>query len=99
MRKHLIFGFLIVGALLMLLPASSAWAHPRTRVSVFFFHDFFWPSFYYYPPPYYGPTYIPEAAAIDTDIHPERAEIWLDGHYIGIADQFDGFPRYLKVSP
>jgi hypothetical protein len=60
-----------------------------------------WVGWWYPPPPagVYGPEYVPADAAIDTDIHPEEAEVWLDGHYIGIADQFDGFPRYLRVAP
>lgn len=33
--------------------------------------------------------------AIDLDVSPERAEIYLDGQYIGIADEYDGFPSYL----
>jgi hypothetical protein len=33
--------------------------------------------------------------ALDTDISPERAEVWLDGERIGVADDFDGFPDYL----
>lgn len=33
--------------------------------------------------------------ALDLDVRPERAEIYLDGQYVGIADEYDGFPRYL----
>ncbi|MCM2270370.1 MAG: PEGA domain-containing protein, partial [Thermoanaerobaculia bacterium] len=33
--------------------------------------------------------------ALDTDVSPERAEVWLDGRKIGVADDFDGFPNYL----
>lgn len=33
--------------------------------------------------------------ALDTDVSPERAEIWVDGRRVGVADEFDGFPDYL----
>lgn len=35
--------------------------------------------------------------AIDCDVMPEEASIYIDGKYIGIADQFDGWPRYLYI--
>ncbi|MBZ0114124.1 MAG: PEGA domain-containing protein, partial [Thermoanaerobaculia bacterium] len=38
----------------------------------------------------YGPS-----GALDLDVSPEEAEIWIDGAYLGIADNFDGFPEYL----
>lgn len=40
---------------------------------------------------YYGDDW----GAIDLDIKPEEAEVYLDGERIGIADNYDGFPRYL----
>ncbi len=52
----------------------------------------------------YGPrwgytTVYPEPGArhgaLDFDVSPERAEIWVDGARIGVADDFDGFPNYL----
>jgi hypothetical protein len=33
--------------------------------------------------------------ALDLDVSPERAEVWVDGRRIGVADDFDGFPSYL----
>lgn len=67
---------------------------------------YYWPWGYwgavplYYPayhPRYYygGPYYGEDAGALDLDVSPEKAEVWLDGRYIGVADQFDGFPEYL----
>jgi hypothetical protein len=76
---------------------------------------FRWWGGYYSPYSYYGPyggygyygrypySYrydsLPDWAAIDTDIAPEEAEIYLDGRYIGIADDFDGYPDYLYLEP
>ncbi|HKY31079.1 MAG TPA: PEGA domain-containing protein [Candidatus Polarisedimenticolia bacterium] len=45
----------------------------------------------------YGPS--ADVAFIDTDISPEKAEVRLDGEYIGVADNFDGYPRFLAVKP
>ena len=57
-------------------------------------------GYYYAPyPGYYGPTYLPDIAYLDTDVSPENAEVILDGESVGIADDYDGFPRYLAVTP
>jgi hypothetical protein len=57
-------------------------------------------GYYYSPyPAYYGSMYLPDIAYIDTDVSPENAEVILDGDSVGIADDFDGFPRYLAVTP
>lgn len=38
-------------------------------------------------------------ARVDTDVSPEAAEVYLDGTYIGSADDFDGFPDHLYLEP
>lgn len=56
---------------------------------------------------YYDPYYSqrrssygsPDWAAIDTDISPEEAEVYVDGEFMGTADDFDGFPEYLYLTP
>jgi hypothetical protein len=63
-----------------------------------------WPGYYgYYG---YGPGYERQVygpaeqwATIDTDISPEEAQVYLDGRYIGTADDFDGNPDYLYLKP
>ena len=54
----------------------------------------------------YGPGYgrAPSragsgAGAIDFDVWPEEAEVWVDGERMGIADELDGFPTYLWLPP
>ncbi len=44
---------------------------------------------------YGGSYYRASAAALDLDISPEEAQIYVDGKLVGIADNYDGFPRYL----
>ncbi len=49
---------------------------------------------------YGGPTIDTRRfAVVDTDISPEAAEIYLNGKYIGTADDFDGYPGYLYLRP
>ncbi len=33
--------------------------------------------------------------ALDLDVKPKKAEVYINGDYVGIADQYDGFPTYL----
>ncbi len=33
--------------------------------------------------------------ALDLNLRPKKAEIYVDGTYVGVADQYDGFPTYL----
>lgn len=79
--------------------------HRRPHV---FFHGYYgYRGWYgpYYGPAYYGPyayPYPPEPpnyAIIDTDISPEEAKVYLDGERLGEADDFDGLPKYLLISP
>ena len=52
---------------------------------------------YYRPYNAYGPS--SQWGVIDTDISPEEARVYLDGRYIGTADDFDGYPDYLYLRP
>lgn len=38
-------------------------------------------------------------AVVKTDVSPEEAQIYLDGKYIGTADDFDGMPDFLYLGP
>jgi hypothetical protein len=56
-----------------------------------------------YPPAYYGPEGgVPMSVAlmsgfggVDLDVKPNRADVWVDGKYVGEARDFDGYPSYL----
>lgn len=46
-------------------------------------------------------AYVPAPRAvawIKTDIEPDEARVYLDGRYIGTADDYDGWPRKLCVA-
>lgn len=40
-------------------------------------------------------AYRHDSGAMDLDVRPEKAQIFLDGQYVGRADDYDGFPTYL----
>ena len=48
---------------------------------------------------YYGYGRAPSGnwAVVDTDVSPESARVYLDGQYVGTADDFDGYPDYLYL--
>lgn len=63
----------------------------------FYYHPYF--GFYYGPyyGPYYphpGPVFVQQsrysASAIRTRVRPVEAEVWVNGYFAGIADDFDG---------
>ena len=68
-----------------------------------FYSSWYWPGYYrpygaylgYGDGGYWGSYYRPDAGALDLDVRPEEASIYLDGELIGIADNYDGWPRYL----
>jgi hypothetical protein len=65
---------------------------------------------YYYGAFYYGRGYGAgygagygggpgDWAVVDADVSPEEARVYLDGRYIGIVDDFDGYPDFLYLRP
>ena len=52
-----------------------------------------WPP---YPPPYGYRGFEPEAS-VRTDVTPREAEVYVDGYYAGVADDFDGAFQRLRV--
>lgn len=69
-----------------------------------FFFGYGWsPAYWQYPyPPYYGPyPYGRYAygnwAAARIEVKPKNAQVYLDGYYVGVVDQFDGVFQRLDV--
>lgn len=50
---------------------------------------------YYRPYPYRAGDYDGDFGALDLNVRPKDTRVYIDGNYIGTADQYDGFPRYL----
>ncbi|MFQ5702180.1 MAG: PEGA domain-containing protein, partial [Acidobacteriota bacterium] len=57
--------------------------------------------FYGYPVYYADHVYETrvDESFVDTDVRPEDADVYLDGRYIGAADDYDGYPQYLRIEP
>jgi len=96
-------------------PAASATAAPRggfrggfhghSRIVIGgYFGPYWgwgWPYYGYgYYGPYEGYRYAASSwGAVKTDVSPEEARVYLDGQYIGTADDFDGWPDKLYLRP
>jgi hypothetical protein len=67
----------------------------------FFLAPFAWSAYYGWP--YGGSVWVEGPyggqvgpwGAVDLNIKPKSAEVFVDGEYVGRVDQLDGFPRYL----
>lgn len=70
----------------------------------------FWGSYYpywgypYWDYPYgygypYGASYYSVAGDVKTKVTPKQAEVYIDGYYAGVADNFDGAFQELHTSP
>ena len=63
-----------------------------------FYYDPFWGPFYPYA---YGP--YPYAARPQADVkieaEPKQAQVYVDGYYAGVVDDFDGVFKRLHTSP
>ncbi len=62
----------------------------------------YYPRAYYYPPyayfPYRADPRLQAAAgsgALDFKVKPKKAQVYLNGKYVGTAGNFDGWPQYL----
>jgi hypothetical protein len=67
----------------------------------FFFADPWYGFQYPYPPrPYgYGYRMYEPDASVRLDVKPKEAEVYVDGYYAGVVDDFDGTFQRLRVEP
>jgi PEGA domain len=61
-----------------------------------FYDPFFWGQ-YRYPPPYYGRYYYDDTGAAQLKVTPRNAQVYVDGYFAGIVDNFDGSLQRLNV--
>ena len=61
------------------------------------FYDPLWEPYYYEPPGGIDMNVAVQEGlgAIDVDVKPNRAEVWVDGKYVAQARDLDGNPSYL----
>jgi hypothetical protein len=100
-------------AVAVLLPASAdaqGRRGPRvaTRATVaiglgYYYQPFFydpWYPYYWYPSPYYyGGRYFDGSASVRLQVTPKEAEVFVDGYYAGVVDDFDGTFQRLNLEP
>lgn len=59
----------------------------------------FWQPYPYpYPYPYYGYRFDPRAE-VRIEATPRDAEVFVDGYFAGLVDDFDGFAQRLRLEP
>jgi hypothetical protein len=79
------------------------YAHPFWYGYPWYPYPYYYPSFYYQYPwgyPYgYGYRIAPPDSALRLEITPKQAEVYIDGYYAGIVDDFDGTFQRLRVAP
>src|SRR5436189_1639896 len=56
-----------------------------------------YPYPYPYPCPFHPP--VDPGAAIRLEVKPKEAEVYVDGYYAGVVDDFDGTFQRLRVEP
>src|SRR3954468_3691503 len=64
-----------------------------------FFADPWYGYQYPYPPYPYGYRAYEPDASVRLDVKPKQAEVYVDGYYAGIVDDFDGTFQRLHVPP
>jgi hypothetical protein len=81
-----------------------------TRVIVAgpYYSPFFYGGWYGYPfaypfgypyPPYYGYGMYEREGSLRLQVEPRQAEVFVDGYYAGVVDDFDGTFQRLRVQP
>jgi PEGA domain-containing protein len=61
-----------------------------------FYDPFFWGQ-YRYPPPYYGRYYYDDTGSARLQVTPRNAQVYVDGYFAGVVDDFDGSFQRLNV--
>jgi hypothetical protein len=96
---------LLVGAL-FLASAGAASAQPRRGGRIVIGGGYFHSPFFYDPfwgPYAYGYGFYPYGSRANSDVRvevtPKQAEVYVDGYYAGVADDFDGAFKHLHTTP
>jgi hypothetical protein len=79
---------------------SSGVFYPRLYYDSFLYHPFFygWYGPYAYPPPYYRyGWYYDNTGSARIQVRPRDAQVFVDGYFVGIVDDFDGVFQRLHV--
>jgi hypothetical protein len=60
-----------------------------------------WSPFWSYPPYYYYPRWDPsyQQGAARIEVKPRETEVYVDGYFAGLVDDFDGIAQRLRLEP
>jgi hypothetical protein len=64
-----------------------------------YFYDPWYPYYWYPSPYYYGGRYYDDSASLRLQVTPRQAEVFIDGYYAGVVDDFDGTFQRLQIEP
>ncbi len=62
----------------------------------------YWYGSYWYDPfgyPYWNRRYLPATGSLRLQVEPRNTQVYLDGYFVGIVDDFDGVFQRLRVAP
>lgn len=65
----------------------------------YFYNPYWWGNVYYppYPPGYGYVSYYDDMGAVRLKVKPREAQVFVDGYYVGIVDEFDGRFQRLRL--
>jgi hypothetical protein len=99
----LLTGVLVAGAALWPSPANAQGRRGRVIVSGGFVYSPFFYDRFWGPYPYYGYGAFPIGVRASGDVRvlatPKQAEVYVDGFYAGVVDDFDGVLQRLHTTP
>lgn len=58
-------------------------------------YPYYGPPYGYYPPVVYASSPGYGMGALDLNVRPKQTEVYVNGQYVGLVKQYDGFPGYL----
>ena len=108
--KRFLTASLLAALSIALFPASTQAQRRGGRVVrppaviVGVYSPFYYDPWYGYPYGWYGPypygqRFYNDTASLRIQVTPSTAEVYVDGYYAGIVDQFDGTFQRLRVEP
>ncbi len=83
-------------------PHISGGAYFGSYYGPYFYSPWFYSNYWFYPPYLYGDPYYymgRGAASVKVQVEPKQAQVYVDGNFAGIVDQYDGFFQSLQVEP
>ena len=79
------------------------WGYPYYGVGVGYGYGYGYPGYGYGYPyaayPYYGPGFYDPSSSVRLQVMPREAEVYVDGFFAGMVDNFDGTFQRLRVAP